>query len=210
MVHISYAICVCDEARELGDLLYFLEGVRDPKDSEIVILVDSTKAGSEVLKVLNRFEVPFHSRNFDGDFAAHKNFLNEKCSGTYIFNIDADEIPQESLVKALGTYKGNHDLLYVPRINICPGYTQEFLSKWKFSANELGHINFPDFQGRFYRRGLKWVGKVHEKIQCDGPIGNLPPNPAFCLWHIKSVQKQNRQNEFYNGIEKSGLTSSLM
>lgn len=195
---ISYAICVCDEYKELKALLSFLEEVRNPDDSEIVILVDTSKASDDVSTYVKNLSNVYY-RSFDNDFSNHKNFLNSKCHGEYIFNIDADEIPQESLVRLLETYNGDAQLLYVPRINICPGYTKEFLKRWNFHVNINGWINWPDYQGRFYKNGLEWKGKVHEKIETV-KIGQIPASPEFSLWHVKSIQRQNRQNEFYERI----------
>jgi len=168
---LSYAICVCNEVKEIRILLTFLEEVRNKDTTEIVVLVDSTKSTKKLVKCLATFgeSIKVFKRDFDGDFAAHKNFLNSKCSGEFIFNIDADEVPDESLIRVFESIKPEHnfDLLYISRINICIGYNQAFLLRWKFQANELGWINWPDYQGRIYRNKpgiIMWAGKVHEKI----------------------------------------------
>ena len=202
---LSYAICVCNEVREIGLLLTFLDEVRDKSLSEIIILVDSTKSTKELVKCLKKFQdsITVYTREFDGDFAAHKNFLNSKCNGSYIFNIDADEIPQEGLIRFIETNisRLGADLVYVPRINICPGYTQKFLEKWKFNVNNAGWINWPDYQGRIYRRSkeIKWVGRIHEKIQGTSISGTVTehPDPTLAIWHVKDVPRQNFQNESY-------------
>ena len=178
-----------------------MEEVRDKSKSEIVVLIDSTKTTKDLLKCLKKFKnIKVYNRDFDGDFSAHKNFLNSKCNGDFIFNIDADEIPQEALIKTLEGIEVNNsiELIMIPRINICPGYTQAFLERWKFQVNDAGWINWPDYQGRFYRKGLSWVGKVHEKIAAQ-KVGLLSeaPNPKLALWHVKDVKRQNSQNEFY-------------
>ena len=199
---LSYAITVCNEARELDNLLTFLNEVKRV-DDEIVILVDSNNTSEQVENVLKTFEnVKRFERPFNRDFADHKNHLATICSGEYIFNIDADEIPQEFLVKMIErmTDEAKHDLIWVPRINICPGYTQAFIKKHKFSCNDMGWINWPDYQGRVYKKTLKWGGVVHEKIEgASNPIG-LKATPHIALWHIKSVSKQNKQNELYDTI----------
>jgi len=203
---LSYAICVCNEVREIGLLLTFLDEVRDKSLSEIVILVDSTKSTKQLVKCLKKFEdtITVFTRDFDGDFAAHKNFLNSKCKGSYIFNIDADEIPQENLIRMIqmNISRLGADLIFLPRINICPGYTRQFLERWNFSINNAGWINWPDFQGRIYKnsKSIKWVGRVHEKIQGASKSGTITqePDPSLALWHVKDVPRQNFQNESYN------------
>lgn len=211
MVLISYAICVCTEHLELDNLLQFLDETRHV-DSETVVLVDSGKAPPEVYKVLNKYpSVSYHERRFSNDFAAHKNHLNNLCKGEYIFNIDADEIPQESLMHtAVQCAKsGQHDVVYVPRINACPGYTTKFIDKHNFRVNEIGWINWPDYQARIYRRSTsKWVGNVHERVECGSDrIAPLAPEPKNALWHIKSVAKQDKQNSLYSTINGEGSGS---
>ena len=200
---ISYAICVCTEARELDILLTFLEEVKRPQD-EVVVLVDTSSVTQQVHEVLSKYSwVLKVSRKFNKDFADHKNFLGEKCSGDYIFNIDADEVPQEFLVRAIEKITDGEnppDLLAVPRINICLGYTQSFLKKHKFSCNENGWINWPDYQGRVYRKELRWGGKVHERIEGFKTSAALPTHPNMCLWHVKSTIKQDKQDELYQSI----------
>ncbi len=194
---LSYAICVSTEVQEIQHLLRFLRETK-AVDSEIVVLVDTTKNFPE--DVLGK-DVKIIHREFDGDFASHKNFLNENCSGDYIFNIDADEIPQEGLMyTALKIASdGLQDAVYVPRINICPGYTAKFARDQKFNINEMGWINWPDYQCRIYKCGLKWKGKVHEKIDTNNPQA-LEAHPKHALWHIKSIERQTRQNKLYDEI----------
>lgn len=203
MVLISYAICVCTEHDELDHLLRFLEETRY-SDSETVVLVDSGKATDSVYSVLKKYSdwVTYHERKFCGHFASHKNYMNSLCNGQYVFNIDADEIPQESLMHEVVecAKKNVADVIYVPRINVCPGYTKKFLDKHSFSVNELGWINWPDYQGRLYsREKTSWFGKVHERVHGER-IGQLPPDPKYALWHIKSVAKQDKQNTLYSQI----------
>jgi hypothetical protein len=38
-------------------------------------------------------------RAFCGNFSEHRNYHASQCTGDYIFVIDADEIPRETLIK---------------------------------------------------------------------------------------------------------------
>ena len=95
------------------------------------------------------------------------------------------------------TDEKTHDLLWIPRINICPGYTQDFLKQQNFNCNPNGWINWPDYQGRVYKKGLQWSGKVHEKIMNAKNSTGIKDVPQLALWHIKSVTKQTTQNALY-------------
>lgn len=199
---VTYAICVCNEHKELHDLLSFLTVTKRP-DDDINILVDALKCTDAVRRVLKRFEkvISVHERAFDGDFASHRNHHATLCKGEYIFVLDADEIPQEALMDRVREFTG--EILYVPRINICPGYTKHFLNKHNFRVTNTGFINWPDYQGRFYKNhaGIRWVGGVHEKLTGnDGAPQLLSADPEHAIWHVKSVARQNGQKDFYDEL----------
>jgi hypothetical protein len=201
---ISYAICVCTETRELKELLSFLKRVKDPED-DINVLVDSNRVTEDVRNVLKRFnDVIISEREFCGNFSEHRNHHASLCNGDYIFVIDADEIPQEHLIKNIkGVIEETKaDLVYVPRINICPGYTEKWLEKHKFNVNENGWINWPDFQGRVYKNNgvMKWTKGLHETVTGSDKIIGLQANPNLALWHIKSVERQELQDMFYKTL----------
>jgi hypothetical protein len=63
-------------------------------------------------------------------------------------------------------------------------------------------INLPDVQTRIYRRTseIQWVGKVHERIAGYNTISVLPYEERYCLYHPKEIERQERQNEFYEGL----------
>lgn len=195
---ITYAICVCNESKDLYSLVAFLKKVKDPED-DINILVDSAHVSEQVKKVLNFFihDISVNFRAFDGKFATHRNFHFSKCSGDYIFTIDPDEMPHEELIVNLkkSLAEMDADIVYVPRINICPGYTQEWIKAAKFQINELGWINWPDYQGRITKNSpdIQWSSELHERIVGVRKVSKIQPVPNLALWHIKSVEKQDNR-----------------
>jgi len=203
MVKISYAICVCNEDRELNSLVNFLLKVKDEED-EINILVDSTNVTPEVREVLKSYDdkIVVNERAFDGKFSDHRNYHATKCKGDYIFAIDADEMPQEALITNIKTFEG--DIMYVPRINICPGYTADWITDYKFNLNEMGWVNWPDYQGRYYKNNgeIKWSNDLHEKLEGPNPdkVAMLEAKPLIALWHIKTVERQDRQRAYYESL----------
>ena len=96
---ISYAICVCNESRDLFSLVSFLLKVKDEED-EINILIDTLHVTENVKNVLEYFgdKIVTYEKDFDGNFAEHRNFHLTKCLGDYIFMIDPDEMPKEDLI----------------------------------------------------------------------------------------------------------------
>lgn len=206
---ISYAITVCNERQEISVLINTLMEFIQPQD-EIVILYDSKNGDAKVWEYLNLVALTgdnqfkgfsINEGEFDGNFAEWKNKLNSLCKGDYIFNIDADEIPQQHLIQSLPTILENQDvdLIYVPRVNTVGGITQEHIIKWGWKIDEKGWINFPDYQTRIYKNSpeIKWEGSVHEDIKGFKTYGILPKKEEFSLYHPKTIERQEKQNKLY-------------
>jgi glycosyltransferase involved in cell wall biosynthesis len=206
---ISYAITVCDELQEIKRLVPFLLEHKRPED-EIIVLFDQKNGTDEVIDFLLPFNRLPHVQTWRGmvfvnDFAIWKNKLNDYCSGDYILQLDADEMITEELIKMLPAILESNsevDLFVLPRINTVEGITEEHINKWGWKQDEQGRINFPDWQGRLYRKGLNWYGKVHEKIIGAKKYSIMPEDEGFCILHPKTIERQERQNNFYSKIQK--------
>ena len=205
-MRISYAICVCNESNELYSLISFLKKVKEPID-EINILVDTNNVTREVRDVLQTFEkdISVSERPFCGNFSEHRNFHNSVCKGDYIFVIDADEMPQELFIKNIKSviHENKCELIYIPRINICPGFTQKWLEKLSFKINNCGWINWPDYQGRIYKNtpGIKWSKGLHEIVTGTNEILKISESPEIALYHIKTVERMTKQDDYYKTLQ---------
>jgi len=204
---ISFAITVCNELEEIKRLVPFLfEHKR--KEDEIVILYDEKNGNPEILDFLlpyNKFPHVQTWRGFDfeGNFADWKNKLNDYCTGDYIYQIDADEMISEYVIQNLYQIlelNPKVDLIFVPRINTVNGITQEHINKWGWNVNEKGWVNFPDAQGRVFRKGMSWYGKVHERIIGGQKFSSLPLDEEYCIQHHKTVERQEKQNNYYSSL----------
>lgn len=204
---ISYAITICNELTEIRRLVPFLLDYKRPQD-EIVILYDNTNGDPDVLNFLlpyNKLPNVQTWRCFDwnDNFADFKNILNGYCTGDYIYQIDADEMISQYMVENLHNIlemNPNVDLIFVPRINTVDGITQEHINTWRWNINEKGWINFPDRQGRIYKKHLRWYGKVHERIIGGSKFASLPDDEEYCIQHHKTIQRQEKQNKYYGTI----------
>ena len=90
----------------------------------------------------------------------------------------------------------------VPRINTVVGLTEKHIGQWGWRVDELNRINFPDYQYRICKNKpeIKWVGKVHEKLEGHISMALLPAEDIYALGHHKTITKQEKQNAFYNTI----------
>ena len=206
---ISYAITVCNELVEIQRLLPFLiENKR--KQDEIVIFYDSnngSKAVEDYLRAKSSetyAQFRFIHYYFDGHFANMKNALTEACLGDYIFQIDADEIPNLYLIQCLPLLLEANDIevLRVPRINTVKGITQEHIQKWGWVVDSKDRVNWPDLQWRIYKRSpeIRWKNKVHEVLDGYKTHAMLPLEEEFALEHYKDIERQEKQNEYYNTL----------
>ena len=205
---ISYAITVCNEFQEIKKLVNFLIGNKRDED-EIVVLFDSTNGSSAVEEFLRaksingEFNWFFYA--FDGHFAKMKNRLTDMCNGDYIFQIDADEMITPTMLENLSSIlevNSHVDVFLVPRINTVEGLTQEHIDKWGWKVNEKGWVNFPDPQFRIYKNNgkIKWKNKVHEVLEAHTTISQLPHDEEYCLYHPKTIERQKKQNEYYDTL----------
>jgi hypothetical protein len=171
-----------------------------------VVLYDETN-GDPIIKsnLLKNPTIQFHSGKFDGHFANWKNQLTDYCDGDYIFQIDADEIPDKQLITSLSKIiEGNPDneVYLVPRVNTVEGLTNEHIKKWGWRVDDKGWVNWPDYQWRIWKNKseIKWVNKVHEKLEGFNTYASLPPMKELALYHPKEIQRQEKQNEYYNTL----------
>jgi hypothetical protein len=203
---ISYAITVCNELEEVKRLVNFLRHNKRTED-EIVILFDEKNGTDEVFDYI---ESKVHScevfcEKFEGHFADWKNLLTSHCTGKYIFQIDADELPTSQLILALPSIlelNQEVDVFLVPRINTVEGLTQEHIRQWRWNVNEKGWVNFPDYQWRIYRNdpSVKWKNKVHEVLEGFKTSTLLPAEELYCLYHPKTIERQEKQNNYYDTL----------
>ena len=207
---IGYFITACNEFEELTKLLLMLK-TNVPEDDCIGLLLDENNYTSEVDELCKKFLLPDNSIRMayaplNNDFATFKNIgydLFDDCD--WIFQIDADELPSAILMKNLKSIiemNPDIELIYIPRINTVEGLTQSHIEKWKWNVNNEGWVNWPDYQGRIYKRDkrIQWQGKVHEQIGGIKKLSQIPPMEELALHHPKTIDRQERQNNFYESI----------
>ena len=137
---ISYAITVCNEFLEIQRLLPFLLKNKRLED-EVVVLFDSQNGDPFISDFLRakcvNDEYNWCPYKFDGHFANLKNKLTELCSGDYIYQIDADEMVDEYVLRLLPQVleQMNNSLEIKGREMIIPssievGYTWKDMKPW--------------------------------------------------------------------------------
>jgi hypothetical protein len=203
---ISFAILVADEESEFRTLITNLVRIKSDED-EIVVLIDSDKATAGIMQTIdtNISHIKYYKRPLNNDFASQKNYLFSKCTKDYIVNLDADEIIYEDFinnVKEILKLNPSVEAFWVPRWNEVKGITDEWISKWRWTIDEKFRINWPDLQMRIIKNKpeIQWVNPVHEQLSGYASYASLPHDVPYCIYHIKSMEKQLKQNMMYNEI----------
>lgn len=206
---ISYTITACNEHEELDKLLNVLR-INVKEDDEIILQLDSEKTTDAVREVVKKYEyklpvLKLIEFSLNGDFSSFKNNLKNHCTKDWIFNIDADEMPSAFLlenIKDILNHNEDVDLFIVPRWNVVNGITTRHINLWGWRNDEMGRINWPDWQMRIYKNKeeISWKNKVHEQLYGFDRYSHLPEDKDYCLFHNKTITKQEHQNSFYNNM----------
>jgi glycosyltransferase involved in cell wall biosynthesis len=205
---ISYAITVCNELEEVTRLINLLIKQKREQD-EIIILFDKANGSPEVWDRLSELKgdgcCEYHAKTFKHHFADWKNALKDLCNGDYIFQIDADEYPHESLISQLPVileHNPENEVYLVPRVNTVQGLTKDHITQWGWRVNDKGWVNWPDYQWRVWKNKpeIKWVNKVHEKLSGHRTYAMLPDMEGLALYHPKDIKRQEKQNAYYNTL----------
>jgi glycosyltransferase involved in cell wall biosynthesis len=144
---ISFGITTHNEGHYLRNLLTKLEQVVEsqkegPNTYEIVI-IDDFSTDSITQNILSMATACGHNvveHSLNDDFAAHKNFLNEQCSGDWILQLDADEEIESELLSYLPSIIESNPIVeayWFSRINTVYGLTLAHVQKWGWVLSTL-------------------------------------------------------------------------
>jgi len=207
-MRISYAITVCNVYEELKKLFLFLKENKRPED-EIITIFDQTNGDEKIAEFLTEYNklpnIQFFRVYFEKDFAKFKNILIGHCEGDYVFQIDADEMPNEEFIKnlpAILEMNPDNEVYLIPRINTVEGLTKDHIIKWRWNVNEQGWVNWPDYQWRIFRKNnkIRYKNKVHEVLTGYKTFAPLPADENYCLYHPKTIERQEKQNQLYEQL----------
>jgi hypothetical protein len=208
---ISFLITCKNEGIQLRELYQLISNYIN--GNEIIILDDysteleTSKLEEEIKKISQTNKnISWHKHALNNNYSEHKNYGKSLCSGRYIFQIDADEIPSKILldnINELLETNNDVDLLWIPRINDFRGVSSQHAMQWgwKLTPYENRYIvNWPDPQSRLFRNvpHIKWERRLHEKIEGAKVFSHLPPVYEYAIYHNKTIEKQIETNIRYN------------
>jgi len=94
------------------------------------------------------------------------------------------------------------EVFLVPRVNTVKGLTSDHIAKWRWNVNDQGWVNWHENQWRVWRNKpeIKWINKVHEKLDGFKTWTVLPEMEEFALYHPKEIERQEKQNNYYDTL----------
>ena len=86
--------------------------------------------------------------------------MTDLCNGDYIFQIDADEIPNKEPIENLPQIleMNSVDVILVPRVNLVDGLTDEYIKKWNWNVDDKGRVIGQTLNGECIRNPNPFVG----------------------------------------------------
>lgn len=204
---ISYLVTCKNTGIELQTLLDRL--YQYGNNNECIVL-DDYSDNPTTLKILddisnnNFFKVYKHK--LDRNYSEHKNYGKSQCKGDYIFQIDDDELPSETLLENLNELielNKDIELFWIPRINDFKGVNQQNAAQWGWRLTPYEDrliVNWPDPQGRLFKNlpHIEWKRRLHEKIEGNKTYVHFPAMYELSLHHNKTIEKQIETNVKYN------------
>ena len=193
--------------KDCPDVVKLLKYINDNKDKEDTLFILDDYSTPENVSLYKQYTNKVYQHHLNLDFATHKNEMWTHCKSQYSFWIDADEMPQEFLMKNIKHILMETklpDLVAVPRRNIIEGLMPIDALKYNWDVTDGNVIQWlrGDYQRRIIknRRGLKWFGAVHETIipKKEHNCITLAKEIPFCLMHYKTIEQQHKSNDFYN------------
>jgi len=198
-MNVSYAILTHNESGSIETLLQKLKEFKLPGDE--IVVVDDLSTNKETADILDKhFSSGLISRlttrPLGNNFANQKNFLASLCEKDYIFNIDADEVPSDDLMRFLHMtldMNSEVDMYAVPRWNTVEGITQEHIQKLDWKVDDKNRVNWPDHQMRIHKNNkqIKWINSVHETLTGYKHYLTLPD--SMCLTRPASINRLKKQ-----------------
>ena len=209
MLLISYLVTTKNTGFALQSLLERL--YKYNQNNECIIL-DDYSDDPDTLQVLNDISknsfFKVYKHKLDRNYSEHKNYGKSFCQGEYIFQIDDDELPTETLLDSLNDIielNKDVDLFWIPRINDFKGVNPINAQQWGWRLTPYENrliVNWPDPQGRLFKNlpNIEWKRRLHEKVEGSKTHVHLPYEYEFALHHNKTIEKQIETNIKYNKL----------
>jgi glycosyltransferase involved in cell wall biosynthesis len=179
-------------------------------NDEIIILDDYSNDEYVYYYAYHNPLICIHQHHLNNNYSEHKNYGISRCTKDYIFAIDADELPPESLLgdnlKNILEENPTTEAFAVSRINYVTGCQKQHAQMYGWALENIhgesviNWTNNYDYQWRIFKRlpHIRYERRLHEKIEGYKSYAYLPPQEEHALTHRKTIEKQLATNARYN------------
>jgi len=135
---LSYLVTCHNETDSLEKLLSKL--IQYKKDNHEIVLLDDYSDNPKTVEIIQKFKdkVNFQQHKLDKNYGAHKNYGIGLCKGEWVFQLDGDEVPTDTLIEnidAILESNNNNEVIWLPRLNYFIGVTNEDVQMWGWNCN---------------------------------------------------------------------------
>lgn len=181
MNKISVAIATRNEEKNIKDCLESISWADE-------IVVFDEKSTDKTVAIAKKYTSRVYLVDHDPMFHKTKQKAINKCTGDWVFQLDADERVTPELKKEVLLALGGHQTLEAFRV---PRRSQIF-------GKRMEHTGwYPDYQIKLFKRGKGHYPcqTVHEDIEISGEVGTLKSD----LWHFhyKTVSEYLLRHDDY-------------
>lgn len=181
----------------VDEIIIVNDGDDDAKLIDIVDQYISIHQANSSFDIRNKIKIVNNELN--QDFAKQRNFADDQLNTDYIIHMDCDEQIEDFKINYIRSLmydmqEQNIEGVAFPRKNYVDGKQTQA---------------YPDYQGRLYKRGVKWINRYpfdnaspgcHEQIEPMVSRKNFATVDNINIIHIKGSQKQTNQNNFYKNM----------
>lgn len=219
---ISFAICTHNEGVYINNLLsslirYILFDKSGVKWE--IVVVDDFSTDKHTLEILNRCvpQIKLIQHALSGDYASHKNFMNEQCTGDWIFNLDADEIINLDTFGFLPQLLDNNTEIEAyawPRINTVEGLTFDHVQKWGWvltkmeSHRKIRVMNAYNDEYKLLKDFQYIIDDTNGVVTYYEPIIMYPDNQTRFYKNDRRIHWVNKVHERLVGYTQFGVIPS--
>lgn len=186
---LTAVIITKNEERRIGRLLESLLFA-----DEVVVVDDESIDGT--VELCRRHGAKVISHRSEGDFDHQRNLGIDLAQGTWILQLDADEVIPPLLQREI------RSALSTPSSYVAYGIKRQncYLGKWMQSRNWYGN-----YQVKLFRKDqARYIGSsVHEQLRVEGPTGQLQ-HDVLHFPYESLVQVLDRMN-YYTSVEAKVL-----
>ena len=159
-----------------------------------IIIVDSGSTDNTV-EIAKQYTDKIYFNEFK-DFSDQRNFAIKKCTGDWIFTMDADEVMGENFFEFKKYLKKSYRAILFPRYNLV-------------SLNPIIHIkttyHYSDWQARVFKNDgyCYYVYPVHHQLKGCKPRLKVPNINIFHLhWLMYGYDDRKKRGEYYDKFEQ--------